>query len=355
MSAEEVDAILTEDDSGTITVDGEQVEVEFFLGGLVSSIGNAIGGAVSNIASGVTNVVNSVVDTTGDLMSSAAEAVGNVVTGAADVVGNVVSSAGDAVGGVMNAAGDLVGGTFGDVLSAIGGGISGAADMLGNGISATVAWVNDNVYQPVINAGIELVQDVVPILTGIVSFPMHVIGNVAGGLGDSLGALLRGDFSGALSSFGHTFKDFFFAPAELVVTTIALVANAGVNAINNLFGLSEERVLNQQEIDYLRPIFGNSIDYSSIKIQSGGIKELLGISPQTTGNDIFLRQEWGSDIFKDDGTGTLTDAGLKLLGHEAAHVWQNHNGGITYVGDALITQGLDAIGLGAGYEIQEAL
>jgi len=36
-------------------------------------------------------------------------------------------------------------------------------------------------------------------------------------------------------------------------------------------------------------------------------------------------------------------------------VWQRRNGGITYVGDALIWQGFDAIGVGAGYEIYEAL
>ncbi len=36
-------------------------------------------------------------------------------------------------------------------------------------------------------------------------------------------------------------------------------------------------------------------------------------------------------------------------------MWQSQNGGITHVGDALITQGLELIGIGAGYEIGEAL
>ena len=123
--------------------------------------------------------------------------------------------------------------------------------------------------------------------------------------------------------------------------------------MNNLFGLTTERRLNEEEIDYLRPVYGDSIDYDAIRIQSGGIKEAVGISPQTTGNDVFLRQAWGGDIFEDDGT--LTEAGLHLLGHEVGHVWQNQNGGITYVGEALIAQGLDAAGLGEGYEIQAAL
>jgi len=180
-----------------------------------------------------------------------------------------------------------------------------------------------------------------------------VASNAVKGFGDTLGAVFQGDWRGAWGSLKNTVKDVVVAPVELGITTFALAANSGVNAINNLFGLTEERGLNQEEIDYLRPIYGDSIDYSAIKIQSGGIKEMFGISPQTTGNDIFMRQEWGGDIFNDDGT--LTQAGLELLGHEAGHVWQNQNGGISYVGDALISQGLDAIGIGEGYAIEQAL
>lgn len=354
LSEDSVDAIRGEDDSGTITVDGKQLNVEFWsLGGFISDVGDSIGNAVSGAADGISNAVNSVVDTVGDVVSNVAGAVGDVVTGVADSVGSAVSGAGNFVGGLLNTAGDAIGGDVGGFISSAGNGISSTANTVGNGISSSISWLNDNVVQPVINTGIELVQDVVPIVTGIATFPIQVAGNVISGAGNTFGLLLEGDFSGAWSSFGQTALDFVLAPAELAVTTIALAANAGVNAINNLFGLTEERGLNQEEIDYLKPIFGDSIDYSSIRIQSGGIKESVGISPQTTGNDIFLRQEWGGDIFEEDGT--LTEAGLNLLGHEAGHVWQNQNGGITYVGDALITQGLDAIGIGSGYEIGEAL
>ncbi len=186
---------------------------------------------------------------------------------ATDVVGNVVSGAGNAVCGLLNSAGNTIGGVFGNFLSSAGNGISGFADTVGNAISSGVSWLNNNVVQPVINTGIELVQDLVPIATGIASFPLHVVGNAVDGLGDTFGALHQGDF-------------------------------------------------------YLRPIYGNSIDYGSIRIQSGGIKESVGIAPQTTGNNIFMRQEWNDkDIFKDDGT--LTEDGLHLLGHEAGHVWRS--------------------------------
>ena len=354
LSAETIEAISAEDDSGTILVNGQQVEVEFWsFGGFISDIGSSIGNAVSGIADGVSNAVNSVVDTVGDVASNVVETVGEVVSGAGNVIGNVVSGAGNVVGGLLNSAGNAIGGGFGNFLSSAGNGVSGLADSVGSGISSGVSWFNSHVFQPVLNSGIELVKDIVPIVTGIASFPMHVLGNAADGLGGTFGSLLQGDFNGAWGSFTDTIMNFVLAPAELAVTTFALVLNTGVNAINNLFGLTEERGLNQQEIDYLRPIFGNSIDYGSIRIQSGGIKELLGISPQTTGNDIFMRQEWGGDIFNDDGT--LTEEGLHLLGHEVGHVWQNQNGGITYVGDALITQGLDFIGVGDGYEIGEAL
>ena len=129
---------------------------------------------------------------------------------------------------------------------------------------------------------------------------------------------------------------------QAIVTVAALVLNAFASLVNNLFSLSEERQLNTQEREYLYRIFANSIDYSVIRIQSQGIKERIGISPQAVCNDIFLRQKWGGRIFNEDGT--LTSAGLKLLGHEVGHVWQFQTGGAAYIGDALLTHALIFIG-----------
>jgi len=148
-------------------------------------------------------------------------------------------------------------------------------------------------------------------------------------------------------------------PVQFVLTISALIANAVISLINNVFNLSRERRLNQEELLYLQPIFGNNLDYRQIKIQTGGIKERFGISPQAVGVDIFLRKVWGSPIVVDDQS--LTPAGLRLLGHEACHVWQFQHRGAGYVGDSLITQLFDVVGrklgvrLSDGYDVQPAL
>jgi len=112
-------------------------------------------------------------------------------------------------------------------------------------------------------------------------------------------------------------------------------------------------------LHYLRAIYGENLNYDAIKIQTGGIKEKLGISPQAVGSDIFLRKNWGTVIVSEDLS--LTTAGLRLLGHEACHVWQFQHRGAGYIGDSLITQLFDALGrklgltLSDGYDVLPAL
>jgi len=148
-------------------------------------------------------------------------------------------------------------------------------------------------------------------------------------------------------------------PLQFVLTIVSLLLNALVSYINNVFNLSNERYLTEQEVQYLQPIFCANLDYDVIKIQTGGIKEKLGISPQAVGVDVFLRQVWGSVIVNDDQS--LTPAGLRLLGHEACHVWQYQHRGAGYIGDSLITQVLDVLSrkldvtLSDGYDVLPAL
>ena len=148
-------------------------------------------------------------------------------------------------------------------------------------------------------------------------------------------------------------------PVQLVLTVGSLVLNAIASLINNVFVGSHERPLTQEEIQYLKPIFGNSLDYQSIRLQFGGVKETLMISPQAVGNDIFMRQFWGDRMVYPDTA--LTAGGLRLLGHEVAHVWQYQHTGAGYIGDSLMTQVLDFIGrkmdvrLSEGYDLCVAL
>lgn len=148
-------------------------------------------------------------------------------------------------------------------------------------------------------------------------------------------------------------------PAQLVLTVGSLILNAFSSLLNNLIFQSHERSLSVEELQYLKPIFGNSVDYAAVRLQFGGVKESLGISPQAVGNDIFIRQFWGDRAVYPDMT--LTTAGMRLLGHEVAHVWQYQNVGAGYIGDSLMTQVFDVIGrmldlrLSDGYDLCSAL
>ncbi|MCK5921837.1 MAG: M48 family metalloprotease [Methylococcales bacterium] len=77
-------------------------------------------------------------------------------------------------------------------------------------------------------------------------------------------------------------------------------------------------------IAYLRPIYGDSIDYGSIRIQQGGSFESLANSNNATTilNEIHMPNHVGRDddpVFNSDGS--LTEEGMQLLGHEVAHVY----------------------------------
>lgn len=151
----------------------------------------------------------------------------------------------------------------------------------------------------------------------------------------------------------------FRYPWQLLLTLGSLLLNAISSLINNVCLCSQERTLTPEELSYLKPIFGNSVDYRKIRLQFGGVKEMLRISPQAVGNDIFIRSFWGvRTVFPD---GSLSGAGRRLLAHEVAHVWQFQHTGAGYIGDSLITQTLDSIGrklnirLSDGYDLHTAI
>ncbi len=148
---------------------------------------------------------------------------------------------------------------------------------------------------------------------------------------------------------------FIYLPLQLILTIASLVLHAIANLLNRNIPSYAERGLSEAEQKYLYAIFADNLCYEKIQLQFGGVKERLKISPQAVGNDIFLRKNWGTRLYYDDLS--LSNEGLRLLGHEACHVWQSQNGGAKYIGDSLITQTCVALGnrlrvhLSHGYNI----
>ena len=93
------------------------------------------------------------------------------------------------------------------------------------------------------------------------------------------------------------------------------------------------RKLSGAEIASLQKVYGNSIDYSGVRIKEGDAGLLsLGGRPFTHGDTVYVPK------------GALPLSNDTLI-HELAHVWQYQHGGSDYLSEALVAQTL-----GEGYD-----
>jgi hypothetical protein len=126
------------------------------------------------------------------------------------------------------------------------------------------------------------------------------------------GKLARGDVEGAKADFikgiGGAALDTFHAFARLTMDTISAVQVAA--------GLEPEgRKLRDYEIAELGKVFGNTVDFSKVKIKEGSAGIFAGDRAITMGNTIYLKN----------------DTSLSTLIHEMTHVWQFQVGGNDYM------------------------
>jgi len=149
--------------------------------------------------------------------------------------------------------------------------------------------------------------------------------DLAGKAGDALNHLVTEDIPG----FASRIKD----------AAIGVLQNAGGQAgidFLNTVGKAREKLgidppprgLRDDEIAELRKVFGDTIDYSQIKVHDNVKDGLLGSNrAMTLGNDIYM-----------PGDKTSDPGYLNTLVHEMGHVWQGQNGGPDYASKALEAQ-----------------
>jgi RHS repeat-associated protein len=115
---------------------------------------------------------------------------------------------------------------------------------------------------------------------------------------------------------------------------INLYQYASANPINasDPFGL---RALTAGEISFLRPIYGDKVDYSAIDIKKGGIPTWGGYAAVMKNNIYFPSKEYSEDF----SLGEIDDRAW--LVHEVAHVWQYQNIPDYHWRKALAEQSLD--------------
>ena len=119
-------------------------------------------------------------------------------------------------------------------------------------------------------------------------------------------------------------------PIDMAVGNGLLAAGVGVSGVQTALGWEKpSRGLSDEEERQLRMVFGDSIDYSQVRIKEGnaGLLSLNdGDRPFTTGNTIYMK------INKDD------PGFQRTLFHEMMHVWQFQHGGAAYQSGSLRAQ-----------------
>ena len=226
-------------------------------------------------------------------------------------------------------------------------------------VEPVVEFVEDEIVEPIVEHVVEPVVDTVKglgedalvIIKDLVQFPFDLAEIGLQGVGEALGELGDGDLGGFVRELVGTVGDLGSATLAQGSDTVVLTLNAAVTALDTLTGAATERPLSPEELAYLRPIYGDSIDYDAVTIRSGGIKESVGehlnLRSHVVGNDVFLTES----NFNDDGS--LTDNGLVTLGHELGHVWQFQNLGPEYITEAIyaqVTEGDEGVGTGGAYD-----
>lgn len=222
----------------------------------------------------------------------------------------------------------------------------------GSGFLKGVADVGRNIINRVVDSGRSIFNGLVEGGTGFVRSVIEGGGQILKGIGQTLnpapfGKLFQSDFSGAWNDFKNNFTNGLSnIGGGLVKGTIQAVFDTGVVALSNgvstvqtLLGLEPpSRGLNQNEIAELQKVYGDSIDYSQIRLKEGHLGIANGLAPHTVGNTIYIPKGW-----LDPNNANYQQNRNELLTHETAHVWQYQNGGTDYIGESLWNQALGAI------------
>ena len=237
----------------------------------------------------------------------------------------LVEPAAEAV--AKNVLGDI-GGFFGDAFG-------GVKDFLGN------------VGNRIVDAGRTVLDSSVEGLIGFGRSVFEGAGQFFSGIGQVLNPspllkVFQGDFSGALNDFKNNalnglqdignglVKTFIQAPFDTFIVGL----NGAVSAIQTLVGAEPpSRELTNQEIIELKKVYGDSIDYSQIRVKEGNLGLANGLAPHTIGNTIYIPEGW-----LDPNSANFQKDHNELLAHETAHVWQYQNGGTDYIGESLWNQ-----------------
>jgi len=351
LTAAQIADIRADDDHGTITVDGRQVQVEFWnpfkaIGDAAKAVGGAVVGAVKAVGNAVVDVGKGVIGGVKDVVSGIGEGVGgffgNLVQGHfGDALGSLVNGVDKAffqapqrvVSGLFDGAGDLLHG-FSPLLGPLGKPVDWVGTRLldaGRTLADTGFGISRDLFRMGTEPAVGFVQD----------------------MEKTVKLLGQGKFGDAAKQFGMSFVH---VPERVIGGAVDVVmrgVQGGANALLTALGIEQPtRALRDNEIQTLKQIYGDAIDYDVVRVKDGGVTDWLGMAAHVVGNTVYLP----SSNFNADGT--LNAEGMDTLMHEAGHVWQNQNGGGDYIHKALLAQTIASISGGSrngAYDWRQAL
>jgi len=213
------------------------------------------------------------------------------------------------------------------------------AKKVGGAIVDGAKWVGDKVVDAVEWAAPRIGDAFHSLGTGVVSMVRGMGMNLWEGaqtFGSGFGKLFQGDFGGAFEAWGSGLVKMAI---QTPVDAILMMGGRAISAVQTLVGLEPPgRNLTGAEITELRKVYGDSIDYSKVRIKEGssGLFSLTG-RPFTHGDTIYVPPNslpLASDV----------------LVHEMGHVWQHQHGGTDYMSEALWAQNF-----GDGYDFEKGI
>lgn len=146
---------------------------------------------------------------------------------------------------------------------------------------------------------------------------------------------------------------------NVIDNALLMIGGRTVSAIQTVTGLEQKgRGLDPAEKAELQKVYGNSIDYDSIKIKEGyaGVANNPADRAFTHGNTIYMKAtkpDVNDPIYKTDPNRNYQADLSKwqsTLTHELCHVWQGQHGGTDYMTKAIYAQEF-----GNGYKYEKGI
>ncbi|MGL5083778.1 MAG: S8 family serine peptidase [Microcoleaceae cyanobacterium] len=278
----------------------------------VASTTEFVAGTVSDFVEIAVDVVDGAIDIADDFVDEFGGVVDGVTDAAGDIADVILDAAGDVTDGVFGFVGlDSLGASINHVFDRVGDGLNTAFDYTGDGLEIVAGLVGDTILGR-LEREIQWIQE----------FPERI---------ERFGEGFWDDFWNNEGGFWTNFGEWLGTNAVNAAEVAGIPDTA--ETIASQFKLNT-RSLTNEEIEIARSVFGDSINYSLVRIDEWSIS--VPIARVIDGAD---RNRPYTTFHTINTWGGMSDA---TLIHELTHVWQYENEGAIYIPEAIAAQNSDA-------------